>query len=269
MISIWVTELRDLAYDVEDELDIFATEQLQRKIKAEAASASTSKVRKLIPTCFSGINPGTLKFNAEMISKVREITVRLQKISVEKNHMDLKEISGTRLPMTTKRLPTTSLVNESKVYGRDGDGLAILEILRANQSDKDVSVIPIIGMGGLGKTTLAQLVLSRAKPEFDLTAWVSIGEDFDVHRITTTILGSDSSGGNDLNSLQEKLKEKLSGKKFLIVLDDVWNEDYQKWILCRAPLERGALGSKILITTRNSSVSSFINHGYHSTLSCQ
>ncbi|CAI0473680.1 unnamed protein product [Linum tenue] len=113
-------------------------------------------------------------------------------------------------------------------------------------------------MGGLGKTTLAQLVLSRAKSEFDVIAWVSVGEDFDVHRITKTILGSDGSGCNDLNSLQEKLKEKLSGKKFLIVLDDVWNEDYQKWVLCRAPLETGALGSKILVTTRNSSVSSIM-----------
>ncbi|CAI0473609.1 unnamed protein product [Linum tenue] len=198
LVSIWATELRDLAYDAEDVLDSFATEQLQRKIKAETASAST------------------------------------------------------------KRLPTTSLVNESKVYGRDEDWLGILELLRANQTDVDVSVIPIIGMGGLGKTTLAQLVLSRAKSEFDVIAWVSVGEDFDVHRITKTILGSDGSGCNDLNSLQEKLKEKLSGKKFLIVLDDVWNEDYQKWVLCRAPLETGALGSKILVTTRNSSVSSIM-----------
>ncbi|CAI0473611.1 unnamed protein product [Linum tenue] len=251
LVSIWATELRDLAYDAEDVLDSFATEQLQRKIKAETASASTSKG-------FSAINPRTLKFNAEMVSKVREITVRLQKISAEKNHLDLKEIVGTKLPTTTERLPTTSLVNESKVYGRDEDWLGILELLRANQTDVDVSVIPIIGMGGLGKTTLAQLVLSRAKSEFDVIAWVSVGEDFDVHRITKTILGSDGSGCNDLNSLQEKLKEKLSGKKFLIVLDDVWNEDYQKWVLCRAPLETGALGSKILVTTRNSSVSSIM-----------
>ncbi|CAI0473673.1 unnamed protein product [Linum tenue] len=258
LVSIWATELRDLAYDAEDVLDSFATEQLQRKIKAETASASTSKVQKLISTCFSAINPRTLKFNAEMVSKVREITVRLQKISAEKNHLDLKEIVGTRLPTTAERLPTTSLVNESKVYGRDEDWLGILELLRANQTDVDVSVIPIIGMGGLGKTTLAQLVLSRAKSEFDVIAWVSVGEDFDVHRITKTILGSDGSGCNDLNSLQEKLKEKLSGKKFLIVLDDVWNEDYQKWVLCRAPLETGALGSKILVTTRNSSVSSIM-----------
>ncbi|CAI0473608.1 unnamed protein product [Linum tenue] len=258
LVSIWATELRDLAYDAEDVLDSFATEQLQRKIKAETASASTSKVQKLISTCFSAINPRTLKFNAEMVSKVREITVRLQKISAEKNHLDLKEIVGTKLPTTTERLPTTSLVNESKVYGRDEDWLGILELLRANQTDVDVSVIPIIGMGGLGKTTLAQLVLSRAKSEFDVIAWVSVGEDFDVHRITKTILGSDGSGCNDLNSLQEKLKEKLSGKKFLIVLDDVWNEDYQKWVLCRAPLETGALGSKILVTTRNSSVSSIM-----------
>ncbi|CAN1343885.1 Putative disease resistance protein RGA4 [Linum perenne] len=90
-------------------------------------------------------------------------------------------------------------------------------------------------MGGLGKTTLAQLVLSRAKSGFDFTAW-----------------------GKDLNSLQEQLKEKLSRKKFLIVLDDVWNENYEKWVLCRAPLESGSSGSKIVITTRNASVASIM-----------
>ncbi|CAI0420315.1 unnamed protein product [Linum tenue] len=151
MISIWVIELRDLAYDVEDVLDIFATEQLQRKIKAEAASASTSKVRKLIPTYFSGINPRTLKFNAEMVSKVQE------KLLDCRRSLQRKIIW---IPMATKRLPTTSLVNESKVYGRDGDGLAILEILRANQSDKDVSVIPIIGMGDLARPPLHSLFLA-------------------------------------------------------------------------------------------------------------
>ncbi|CAN1343894.1 Putative disease resistance RPP13-like protein 1 [Linum perenne] len=198
LVSIWLSELRGLAYDAEDVLDSFSTEQLRRKLKEEAASSSA------------------------------------------------------------KRLPTTSLVNESRVYGRENDEHAILQLLKAEAADVSISVIPIIGMGGLGKTTLAQLVLSRAKSGFDFTAWVSVGEDFDVHRITKTILDSAGSEGKDLNSLQEQLKEKLSRKKFLIVLDDVWNENYEKWVLCRAPLESGSSGSKIVITTRNASVASIM-----------
>ncbi|CAN1343887.1 Putative disease resistance RPP13-like protein 1 [Linum perenne] len=248
LVSIWLSELRGLAYDAEDVLDSFSTEQLRRKLKEEAASSSASKIQRLIPGCFPSISLQTLKFNAEMMSKIQDVTARLRKINADKDDLNLKN----------KRLPTTSLVNESRVYGRENDEHAILQLLKAEAADVSISVIPIIGMGGLGKTTLAQLVLSRAKSGFDFTAWVSVGEDFDVHRITKTILDSAGSEGKDLNSLQEQLKEKLSRKKFLIVLDDVWNENYEKWVLCRAPLESGSSGSKIVITTRNASVASIM-----------
>ncbi|CAN1343895.1 Putative disease resistance protein At3g14460 [Linum perenne] len=243
LVSIWLSELRGLAYDAEDVLDSFSTEQLRRKLKEEAASSSA-----------------TLKFNAEMMSKIQDVTARLRKINADKDDLNLKNTYGRSMMghQPTERLPTTSLVNESRVYGRENDEHAILQLLKAEAADVSISVIPIIGMGGLGKTTLAQLVLSRAKSGFDFTAWVSVGEDFDVHRITKTILDSAGSEGKDLNSLQEQLKEKLSRKKFLIVLDDVWNENYEKWVLCRAPLESGSSGSKIVITTRNASVASIM-----------
>ncbi|CAN1343890.1 Putative disease resistance protein RGA4 [Linum perenne] len=251
LVSIWLSELRGLAYDAEDVLDSFSTEQLRRKLKEEAASSSAS---------FPSISLQTLKFNAEMMSKIQDVTARLRKINADKDDLNLKNTYGRSMMghQPTERLPTTSLVNESRVYGRENDEHAILQLLKAEAADVSISVIPIIGMGGLGKTTLAQLVLSRAKSGFDFTAWVSVGEDFDVHRITKTILDSAGSEGKDLNSLQEQLKEKLSRKKFLIVLDDVWNENYEKWVLCRAPLESGSSGSKIVITTRNASVASIM-----------
>ncbi|CAN0862638.1 Putative disease resistance protein RGA3 [Linum grandiflorum] len=234
--------------------------QLRRKLKEEADSPSTSKIQSLIPTCFYGISLQTLKFHAEMMSKIQDVTARLRKITSDKDDLDLKNIYGRSImgQQRTERLPTTALVNESRVYGREKDEQAILQLLKAEAAYADIPVIPIIGMGGLGKTTLAQLVLSRAKTEFDFTAWVSVGEDFDIHRMTKTILDLDGSEGKDLSSLQEQLKEKLSRKKFLIVLDDVWNENYEKWVLCRAPLENGSSGSKIVVTTRNASVASIM-----------
>ncbi|CAN1341948.1 Putative disease resistance RPP13-like protein 1 [Linum perenne] len=267
LVSIWVSELRDLAYDAEDVLDSFSTEQLRRKLKEETTSSSPSKIQRLIPGCFPSTSLQTLKFNAEMMSKIQDVTARLRKINADKDDLDLKNTYERSMMghQPTERLPTTSLVNESRVYGRENDEHAILQLLKAEAADGGISVIPIIGMGGLGKTTLAQLVLSRAKSGFDFTAWVSIGVDFDVHRITKTILDLDGSEGKDLNLLQEKLKEKLSRKKFLIVFDDVWNENYEKWVLCRAPLESGSSVSKIVVTTRNASVASIMgtNPPYH------
>uniref|UniRef100_A0A2N9HCX2 Uncharacterized protein n=1 Tax=Fagus sylvatica TaxID=28930 RepID=A0A2N9HCX2_FAGSY len=96
---------------------------------------------------------------------------------------------------------------------------------------------------------------------FDLKAWVCISEDFDIVRVTKVILQSVTSETcdvQDLNSLQVKLKGKLSGKKFLLILDDVWNEDYDDWTKLRCPFEFGDLGSKIIVTTRNDGVSSIM-----------
>ncbi|KAF5445282.1 hypothetical protein F2P56_034345 [Juglans regia] len=120
-------------------------------------------------------------------------------------------------------------------------------------------------MGGIGKTTLAKLVYNGKKLEsfFNLKAWACVLEDFDVAAVTKTILQSLTSKncvGKDLNWLQEKLKKKLRGKRFLVILDDVWNKNYNDWTLLRAPVEVGALRSSIVVTTRNQKVSSLMRN---------
>ena len=228
LVKLWLDDLRDLAYDVEDILDEFATEALGRKLMAET-QARPSKVRRLIPS---------IKFNLKMRSKIEKITSRLQDISVQKNDLHLAEdmdIAAGR--PTTRRdleiLPTTCSVDESRVCGRETDKAAILELLFddnqpiINSDDFDaVRVIAIIGMGGLGKTTLAQLAFNdkEAQTHFDLKVWVCVSVDFNVLKLTKTILQSVAAGGsdfNDLNQLQLKLKEQLSGKKFLLVWEKI------------------------------------------------
>ncbi|XP_059441960.1 putative disease resistance RPP13-like protein 1 [Corylus avellana] len=115
-------------------------------------------------------------------------------------------------------------------------------------------------MGGMGKTTLAQFVYNdnRVKKHFNnLGAWVCVSEEFDVFKITKTILEAVTSSTcdiKDLNQLQLRLRECLTGKKFLLVLDDVWNETYVQWEALCKPVKYGAQGSKVLVTTRNNSV---------------
>ncbi|KAG7942225.1 hypothetical protein I3843_16G090700 [Carya illinoinensis] len=121
-------------------------------------------------------------------------------------------------------------------------------------------------MGGIGKTTLAQLVYNDKEVEslFNLKAWACVSEDFDVATVTKTILQSMSKeldcADKDLNWLQVELKQKLLGKRFLVILDDVWNENYNEWTRLRAPFEVGAPGSSIIVTTRNHRVSSLMRN---------
>ncbi|XP_034703987.1 putative disease resistance RPP13-like protein 1 [Vitis riparia] len=261
LVKIWLDELRDLGYDVEDILDDFATEALRSSLIMAQPQQGTSKVRGML----SSLIPSASTSNSSMRSKIEEITARLQDISAQKNDLDLREIAGgwwsDRKRKRAQILPTTSLVVESDVYGRETDKAAIVDMLLKHDpsSDDEVSVIPIVGMGGIGKTTLAQLAFNddEVKGRFDLRAWVCVSDDFDVLRITKTILQSvdpDTRDVNDLNLLQVKLKEKFSGKKFLLVLDDVWNENSHEWDTLCMPMRAGAPGSKLIVTTRNEGV---------------
>jgi hypothetical protein len=261
-VKQWLDDLRDLAYDVEDILDEFATEALLCELKGEN-QASTSKVRNLIPACCTGLTPHALKINIRLKSKITEITNRFN--DLVKQEVDLRLLKGTaagRSYRKTGTLAPTSVMIEPHVYGRDKDKEALLELLRSEKCrDAQLSVIPILGMGGIGKTTLAQFLFNDEEVQslFDPKVWACVSEDFDVDRVTKTILQSltsENCDGKDRNWLQVKLQENLKGKKFLVVLDDLWNEKYHDWTILRAPFLAGAPGSTIIITTRNGGVSS-------------
>ncbi|PHU03560.1 hypothetical protein BC332_28811 [Capsicum chinense] len=112
-------------------------------------------------------------------------------------------------------------------------------------------------MGGLGKTTLAKAVYNdeRVKDHFELKAWFCVSEQYDAIRITKGLLQEIGLVVDDnLNQQQVKLKESLKGKRFLVVLDDVWNDNYNEWDDLRNLFVQGNIGSKIIVTTRKESV---------------
>ncbi|XVF82346.1 hypothetical protein PTKIN_Ptkin16aG0039300 [Pterospermum kingtungense] len=258
LVKNWLNDLQDLAYDVDDIVDEFVTEALGRELMKQHEASTTS--------CCTGLNPSSIMFNYKMMSKINEITGRFEGLATRKRDLQLTEIStigvGSSRAIPT-RPPSASLVDKASVRGRDNDKKGIIDLLlRDDGNDGGVySVIPIVGMGGIGKTTLAQLVYDddSIKHHFDLRAWVCVSDEFDIIRITKTILQSltyVAPDMNDLNLIQVKLKENLSGKKFLLVLDDVWNENYSDWVALRSPFVAGAPGSKVIVTTRSYRVSS-------------
>ncbi|KAF3947919.1 hypothetical protein CMV_026019 [Castanea mollissima] len=249
VIMDWLGKLKDVARDADNVLDEFATEALMRKVERE--KGATSQVSRFFSL------PNRIIFRMKMAHKLKNVRDRLDAISKERSEFHLSEGVINTEVVDVQRRKTCSLVNESVIYGRDEEKEKIIEVLLTNVSDDqdNLAIYAVWGMGGLGKTTLAQLVYNdvRVEKHFELRIWVCVSDDFQIIRLVRAIIESiDGSGCNlsELDPLQQHLQEKLRGRRFLLVLDDVWNENHEEWDCLKHMLTCGAKGSMLIVTTR-------------------
>jgi len=190
-----------------------------------------------------------------MGAELQKILEKLERLLKLKG--DLRHIKGTGTWRTLSE-KTTPLVNELDIYGRDADTEAIMEHLltQHNKDGTNLCAIPIVGMGGIGKTTLAQRIYNdeRVKQCFELKAWVWASQQFDVAGITEEIIKKIKASTCPTKEPNESLMEAVKGKKLLLVLDDAWNIEYNEWDKLLRPLRYVEPGSKIVVTTRDEDV---------------
>ncbi|KAM4080172.1 hypothetical protein ACB094_09G171900 [Castanea mollissima] len=225
-LRTWLRELKDVLIDAENVLDEFQYRVLQKDVMKINGSS-----RKKVQFFFFGSNP--LVFRFKMANKIKGVRERLDDISALKEEFNLAAQLEDRNPTVNRRDMTHSFVPSQNVIGRDDDRNRIIHLLINQDDRRNVSVIPIVGIGGLGKTTLAKLVYNDK-------------QDFDVTRLIKEILKSakvpiDENLGID--QWQNSLRELLEDKKFLLVLDDVWNDDRNKWMELEDLLLGGCNGS--------------------------
>ncbi|KAM3683777.1 hypothetical protein ACJW31_12G174300 [Castanea mollissima] len=254
-LTVWLRQLKEVFYDAQDVLDEFECEALRRQV-VEMQGSTTRKVRRF----FSSSNP--LIFRTKMAHKVKEIRARLDEVAADRAKFHLSPRSDDRHVVRGREM-SYSFVQASDVIGRGQDKDKIVEYLMDPSDGQSISVVTVVGIGGLGKTALAKLVFNdeRVKEHFELKCWVCVSDEFVLKQLLVKMIKSITSENRsdlDEEQLQVLLQNNLDGKKFFLVLDDVWNEDRGKWFELKNLLIGGVNGSKILVTTRSPTIASMM-----------
>ncbi|VAH12709.1 unnamed protein product [Triticum turgidum subsp. durum] len=251
-------DIKGAVLDAEDLLDEFDYDVLKLKVECS---------KNLEPDHY---NDTFLEFFDRSSDYIRRVKIIQEKLDhVHKQAMDMGLHQAPRKFDKSVRPETTTNFNcVEKMVGREKEmkelvgRLGVRGLKRGRTESKaemtELLVLSIVGMGGVGKTTMAQQICKNAnvKKHFGPIIWTCVSDDFDTKRLTKAIiegLGGDASSDN-LNVLMDKLKDRVKSKKFLLVLDDMWDDilkdDTAGWkSLCEC-LKSGAEGSRILVTTR-------------------
>ncbi|KAH0726049.1 hypothetical protein KY284_001914 [Solanum tuberosum] len=247
----WLVKLKDIVYEADDLLDEYMTELLRHKVILDD--------RETRYCVFHAVNSlylnGTLIFlGYSMKLKLKEVVEKLDLVANERAKFHFRDVVYEK-GFSCERPRSDSYVIESKILGRNKDKKNIIKLLIGS----DVSVVSIIGIGGIGKTTVAKLVYNDAVVEnsFDTRIWVCVSEGFNVKRLLKAIIESGTGSSCNLvemDVIQRRVQELILGKKFLLVLDDVWDDDHEKYERLKNLVHNGLDGSKLLVTTRNEKV---------------
>ncbi|XP_027334464.1 putative disease resistance protein RGA4 [Abrus precatorius] len=252
-VRVWIRKFKKVLHHADDFLDDLAIEFKRDKLNA----AEGKEVNKVLRSISSS---NQIPLDSEMPDKIKDILESFNDVLKEMKDLNLSPRLGVVKQTNLEWRETCSFVLESDIIGRDDSKKEIISLLRQSHEKEIVSVIAIVGIGGLGKTALAQLVYNdlEVKKVFETQMWVCVSDNFDVKTILKKILesitGDQVEDKLSLGNLQRKLHQKISGKKYLLVLDDIWNERHDRWAELRKYLMCGAQNSKILVTTRSDNV---------------
>nr|XP_029118028.1 putative disease resistance protein RGA1 [Elaeis guineensis] len=243
-INNWVVELKDVMYDAED---IIERCMIEGRILLEN-HPSTLAVR---DTSSSFYSPGFLQFKHEIGKKIKELNDRLKEIN--KDRSKLAALKYTRQSAQEGRVNTRqtfpSVIKSDIVGPKIEEATQSLVELLIKDDNKKYRVLGIVGMGGIGKTTLASNIYNNKiiKENFPIRVWVCISQDFSVTKMLKEIIRG---GGGNYGKAETKAElvtclSFVLSKRFFIVLDDVWEKDVWEDLL-RYAVENATSAGKIV-----------------------
>ncbi|KAJ3680321.1 hypothetical protein LUZ60_016599 [Juncus effusus] len=269
-LRAWLWQLRDAIDAADNLLDDIEYRRVegrgkQEGVKVPSTSQSPTKYVKMMFKDIFGTDPLSKRLS-EVVNQLNDVTSNINviiqlalniKLDAERMHLELARSRVTG-PIQTER----------KFVGREKEreelkGWLLNSKLNC-ESDAGISptsVLTMVGLGGVGKTTLVQEVYNdpEVREFFTRMIWVCVSNDFEppqvLYKIMECAYGGIIISKENFSMIQEILQTKLISEKFLIVLDDVWEDvHFDRWEKLVAPLRYGQMGSKILVTTRMNSV---------------
>ncbi|KAK4594997.1 hypothetical protein RGQ29_018652 [Quercus rubra] len=248
--KLWLEQLQNQYYEMDDILDTWNTARIRAETEKEEGKptdTSTPAVVKKKKVCSFVPSPSccfNLSLRHDVGHMIRKLNEKLDMIFKDKATCG---IDFNRQPEVVERPTTTSFVDVSHIIGRDTYRDELLRNLLGVgglEERNSYCVISLVGMDGIGKTTLAQLVYNHpdVQAHFQKRMWISIIKEIDLEHGPLN--------DTELETLLRKIHDLIMDKKFFLVLDDVWIEDSKKWEPFKHALKNGVHGSRILVTTR-------------------
>ncbi|XP_004305196.1 PREDICTED: putative disease resistance protein RGA3-like [Fragaria vesca subsp. vesca] len=260
--KLWLAKLEDIAHLADDVLDDYGYELLRRKVELR------NQIKKKVLNFFSLSNP--IVFRVKMTQRIKKINTSLEDLGKRATGFGFVDRPPLEAPSSyDRRIDRETYsdfkIDENIIIGREDLVKDIVKDLTNSNNNKenDLSVLAVVGMGGLGKTTLAKSVYHDdiIEQHFQQKIWVCVSTPFEVKSILRGILESlQPAAVQTIEGICIILKKELKEKRYLLVLDDVWNEDAQKWEELMGCLVNitDSQGSSILVTTRSDKVAKIV-----------
>ncbi|XP_073154095.1 putative disease resistance protein RGA3 [Henckelia pumila] len=259
-MKLWLYDLEDVAYEADNLLEEFNNEILRQKEEIE------SQVKRKVCCSFSFSSLGHVAFHREIGHKIKDLNTKFKNVNEDARSFGLQE----RLAVSANYIPpvmeTNSIAVDPIFIGRDDVASQIVDVIIKSADELEVSVVPIVGMGGLGKMTLARKTFNdpRIETHFNQRIWVSVSKKIDNKGLLIKFLES-LSGVFDRESsgeeaIMKQLQSKLKDARYLFVLDDYLNDEKHEWDKFKNCVKgiSSSKGNFIIVTTRDQNVASIL-----------
>ena len=253
LVRNWVKEVREAAHDAEDLIASIAIQGSEPGMCRRRDFFSKLRLCGLIRRHNSGMEIEELK---QRIINIRESAARYGITALPDDRRERREVDAA---ISGWRAPALHASDSSHVVLMTAEKEDILNRLDPKRATRR-SVVSIVGMGGLGKTTLAKKVFKDPciQSRFHCAFWIDVSQAYNNVKLLKDLLRQIFPGGTEdyakmeKTELESRLHDSLLGKTYLIVMDDVW--DAKVWRIIEKHLPDEPNGSKVLITTRKREV---------------